>query len=92
MGAEVLPGGGVHFRVWAPRRHNVEVVLEPVEYASHRESVAVALAPEEGAISQDLSPRQLPAAYTATASMESHSSIPIPPRVFSLRGRTVRRR
>ena len=28
IGAEVLPEGGVHFRVWAPRRRQVEVVLE----------------------------------------------------------------
>lgn len=28
VGAEVLPEGGVHFRVWAPRRKQVEVVLE----------------------------------------------------------------
>jgi maltooligosyltrehalose trehalohydrolase len=28
IGAEVLPSGGVHFRVWAPKRHQVEVVLE----------------------------------------------------------------
>jgi maltooligosyltrehalose trehalohydrolase len=28
VGAEVLPGGGVHFRVWAPRRRRVEVVFE----------------------------------------------------------------
>ncbi|MDT5262349.1 MAG: maltooligosyltrehalose trehalohydrolase [Acidobacteriota bacterium] len=29
VGAEVLPGGdGVHFRVWAPRRKRVEVVIE----------------------------------------------------------------
>jgi maltooligosyltrehalose trehalohydrolase len=28
VGAEVLPGGGVHFRVWAPRRREVEVVVE----------------------------------------------------------------
>jgi maltooligosyltrehalose trehalohydrolase len=27
-GAEVLPGGGVHFRVWASRRKRVEVVVE----------------------------------------------------------------
>lgn len=26
VGAELAPGGGVHFRVWAPRRHTVEVV------------------------------------------------------------------
>jgi maltooligosyltrehalose trehalohydrolase len=28
VGAEVLEGGGVEFRVWAPRRSKVEVVLE----------------------------------------------------------------
>lgn len=28
VGAEVLPEGGVHFRVWAPRAARVEVVLE----------------------------------------------------------------
>jgi len=27
VGAEVLDSGGVHFRVWAPRRHSMEVVL-----------------------------------------------------------------
>ena len=29
IGAEVQPEGGVHFRVWAPRRQRVQVVLEP---------------------------------------------------------------
>jgi maltooligosyltrehalose trehalohydrolase len=28
VGAEVVPGGGVHFRVWAPRRRRVEVVVD----------------------------------------------------------------
>jgi maltooligosyltrehalose trehalohydrolase len=28
FGSEALPGGGVHFRVWAPRRRRVEVVFE----------------------------------------------------------------
>ncbi len=28
VGAEALHGGGVHFRVWAPRRRKVEVVFE----------------------------------------------------------------
>jgi maltooligosyltrehalose trehalohydrolase len=27
IGAEVQPGGGVHFRVWSPRRRQVQVVL-----------------------------------------------------------------
>lgn len=30
VGAEVVPEGGVHFRVWAPRRSRVQVVLEDV--------------------------------------------------------------
>lgn len=34
LGAEVLPGGGAHFRVWAPRRKQVEVVMH-----GRRESV-----------------------------------------------------
>ena len=37
VGAEVLPGGGVHFRVWAPRRKRVEVIVEkgaPAELSS----------------------------------------------------------
>ena len=43
IGAEVLPGGGVCFRVWAPRRRRVEVVFEggPV-------LPALELAPEAG--------------------------------------------
>ena len=28
VGAEVLPGRGVHFRVWASQRGHVDVVLE----------------------------------------------------------------
>src|SRR5688572_24346582 len=27
VGAELAPGGGVHFRVWAPKRHGVEVAI-----------------------------------------------------------------
>jgi maltooligosyltrehalose trehalohydrolase len=39
VGAEALPGGGVHFRVWAPARRRVEVVLET-------EGITVPLEPE----------------------------------------------
>src|SRR5213592_2483063 len=28
VGAEVLPQGGTHFRVWAPRRGRVEIIFE----------------------------------------------------------------
>ncbi|HXG94951.1 MAG TPA: malto-oligosyltrehalose trehalohydrolase [Blastocatellia bacterium] len=31
VGAEVLPDGGVHFRVWAPRRKKVEVIIESLK-------------------------------------------------------------
>ncbi len=40
VGAEILPGAGVHFRVWAPRRQKVEAVIEG--------GAAVELRPETG--------------------------------------------
>ncbi len=45
IGAEVLPQGGVHFRVWAPRRRSVEVVLEGVGLENGGQRV-VGLEPE----------------------------------------------
>jgi len=42
VGAEVQPGGGAHFRVWAPKRRTVEVILEGEE--PHR---AIPMEPEE---------------------------------------------
>jgi len=41
IGAEVLETGGAHFRVWAPRRRKVEVILE-----GHDASEVVPLNPE----------------------------------------------
>ena len=35
IGAELQPEGGVHFRVWAPRRHAVEVVLDAPTHDVH---------------------------------------------------------
>lgn len=43
VGAEVPPGGGVHFRVWAPAAQRVEVVL-----GGAADGRAIALAPEPG--------------------------------------------
>ncbi|MFL6257070.1 MAG: malto-oligosyltrehalose trehalohydrolase [Pyrinomonadaceae bacterium] len=43
VGAEALPGGGVHFRVWAPRRRRVEVV-----FAGEGAPAPFALEAEEG--------------------------------------------
>ena len=47
VGAEVIPGGGVHFRVWAPQRHSVEVVLEPPEHEPQSERKGFGLQPED---------------------------------------------
>ncbi|WP_437587979.1 malto-oligosyltrehalose trehalohydrolase [Sorangium sp. So ce1000] len=44
IGAEVLTGKGVHFRVWAPARRKVEVVLE----AGAGSGEAAPMRPEEG--------------------------------------------
>src|SRR3982074_3216628 len=37
IGAEIVPEGGVHFRVWAPDRKNVDVVLESENHTSSEE-------------------------------------------------------
>ncbi len=46
VGAEVVPGVGVHFRVWAPRHRAVEVVIEGGPGARAGGTVAVALEAE----------------------------------------------
>src|ERR1051325_2690969 len=49
VGAEVLPGGGVHFRVWAPRRKKVSVVIEAATAsAGGPEQQAIDLSEEAG--------------------------------------------
>jgi len=52
VGAEVQPGGGVHFRVWAPGHRKIEVVLEG--------GPTVALAPEAGGYWSGLVAQALP--------------------------------
>jgi maltooligosyltrehalose trehalohydrolase len=47
VGAEVIPGDGAHFRVWAPLRRQVEVVLEDVFKPDHHDSGVLQLASEE---------------------------------------------
>ncbi|MGH9311952.1 MAG: malto-oligosyltrehalose trehalohydrolase [Vicinamibacterales bacterium] len=37
IGAEPQAGGGVHFRVWAPRRQRVSVVVQHAEHLEHLE-------------------------------------------------------
>jgi maltooligosyltrehalose trehalohydrolase len=46
VGAEVQPGGGAHFRVWAPHRQRVEVVLERGPGRGEGESLTVPLTAE----------------------------------------------
>jgi len=49
VGADVVPQGGVHFRVWAPRRRKVEVVLEGgMGVREGTGPVVAALQPENG--------------------------------------------
>jgi 1,4-alpha-glucan branching enzyme len=45
IGAEIVPEGGVHFRVWAPDRKNVDVILESENHAPGQE-VCSRLQPE----------------------------------------------
>jgi maltooligosyltrehalose trehalohydrolase len=46
VGAEVLPEGGVHFRVWAPQRKQVEVVIVP-ESGDRKNGMRVELQSEQ---------------------------------------------
>jgi maltooligosyltrehalose trehalohydrolase len=47
VGAEILPEGGVHFRVWAPDRKKVEVFLEQEDQSSEREKICCELQSEQ---------------------------------------------
>lgn len=47
VGAEVQAGGGVHFRVWAPRRQRVEVVIESGLPAAGGRTASTPLAAEK---------------------------------------------
>jgi maltooligosyltrehalose trehalohydrolase len=48
IGAEVMTRGGVHFRVWAPKRKTVEVLVEGNLQGDGVEPYGVTLSPEEG--------------------------------------------
>ena len=82
IGAEVLPEGGVSFRVWAPRRKRVEVVLEPGAATDlHAES--------SGYFSGVFSQAAAGARYRFR--LDSGDRTPIPRRVSNRRVRTARR-
>lgn len=40
VGAELLPDGGAEFRVWAPRRRKVEVVIDPDAHGGRSKALA----------------------------------------------------
>lgn len=46
VGAEVLPEGGVHFRVWAPRRRRVALLLEQAEGGGEPQEVEMEREPD----------------------------------------------
>ena len=46
VGAELAPGSGVHFRVWAPDHQKVDAVLEPEDNSAVRETTCCGLQPE----------------------------------------------
>ena len=87
VGAEVMPDGGTHFRVWAPRRSKVAVVLDIRE--SRRRG------PESGDPA-DISPvswaRRKSERCIDFGSMRTLLSTPIRFRAFNRRGRMGRRR
>ena len=46
IGAEILPNGGVHFRVWAPTPRKIELVLAP-EFSAGGDGETIELTDEE---------------------------------------------
>jgi maltooligosyltrehalose trehalohydrolase len=45
VGAEIVTGAGVHFRVWAPKRRQVEAVIEGGPGAARKKTIALAREP-----------------------------------------------
>ena len=76
IGAEVLPSGGTHFRVWAPRRRRVEVLLE---------NAAVELQPEPGGYFSGAAPAAGPGSLYRFR-LDSADSFPDPASRFQPEG------
>ncbi len=55
VGAEVLPGGGVHFRVWAPQKRHVEVRWEKTT-GQRQQKGRLTLKPEDNGYFSGLAP------------------------------------
>src|SRR5438105_15124750 len=47
IGAEVMPGGGVHFRVWAPACKWVTVEIDPKKDSHNGGAIALKLTPDK---------------------------------------------
>ncbi|MBS1188605.1 MAG: treZ [Rhodocyclaceae bacterium] len=59
VGAESQPGGGTHFRLWAPKRHRVSVVLE----AGPGAPAEIGLVPEKGGYFAGMAPEAAPGTH-----------------------------
>src|SRR5258708_930616 len=88
VGAEVLPEGDGHFRVWAPNRKKVGVILEQ-EKDSQPEWICRDLEYEENGYFSARVPQRLPAHCTGSAWMAGHKVIPTPPRDSSQKAHTA---
>ncbi|HWB10137.1 MAG TPA: malto-oligosyltrehalose trehalohydrolase [Pirellulales bacterium] len=59
VGAELHPSGGVHFRVWAPERQKIEVVIEPRQGASSIIELTREVGGYFGVLASDVRPGEL---------------------------------
>ena len=84
LGAEPSQEGGTHFRVWAPRRRQVEVVLI--------NGAATELTAEPNGYFSGRVEHARPDRSTGFDSTAARNCIPIPCRAFNRRGRTGLRR
>ena len=85
VGAEILPSGEAHFRVWAPRRRAVEVVLEGG--GAHRAEPRRAAATSRARCAEARAGALLP-----LPPRRRRAASPTPPRASSPKARTARRR
>ena len=92
-GADVLPSGGVHFRVWASRRQHVEVVLEggPGHHPG-AEPISVVLAPAGNGYFSGLVPEASAGTLYRYRLDGVQSPIRMPPHAFSPMVPMVRRK
>lgn len=81
VGAEVLAEGGTHFRVWAPKRKKVEVIIE----SAGGKSIAVEIDPEPSGYFSGVAP-QAQAGTLYRYRLDSGDSFPDPASRFQPEG------